>query len=1126
MGLSMPEIYLKMLGTFEAVLDGEPASGIETDKGRALLAYLALENGKLHRRESLAAMFWPESAPNRARQNLSQALYNLRQALHLQDSSILQVNMQEVVFQPDGLEVDALEFNRLMTICRQHHHVRIEVCPVCLPVLSRAVGLYRGDFLAGLTLAGCESFESWQLEHSQDFQEQVRRGLSWLAGGYELQGDLAQALSAARRWAALDSFDEAAVRQLMVLQTRLGNRAQALQTFERLQAQLNLELGIEPEAKTRAVYGNIRQGDLSGTGLPPNNLPASLTPFVGRQAELSALYLYLVDPTCRLLTLLGPGGIGKTRLALEAARSMLPAFPDGVYLLEMSDAGSAETLLSQIVGVVGLDSQNDMLASRTQEGGKFSQRLYHFLQEKEILLIVDSFEAIQNGGGLVIKDLLQYAPGVRILATSRVRLNIKGENLLVLEGLDISDESAAHEESSAVRLFVEAARRQHLEFNLAGENLSLTVQICRAVEGMPLGILLAAGWVGFIPLVDIIQRIKASLDFLASNWQDLPLRQCSLQATFEYSWDMLEPGLQQAFRRLAVFRRGFNVNRAASICGVSLLQVRALIERSLVQQGAPDRFRMHDVIHAFALEKLRLDPDEKTALYDRLSSEYLLALSDWGAKMKTNQLWAARDEMELEIENARLAWDLAALHGCSQVMLSASTALCRYYDMYNRRADGEQACRAVLDAIDTIGLSENNIHLWARLTTWLGIFSEPPFMEGIHEIEALHQFELVKAEFDNPAWAHLDTRWEQAFALGSYGRMLMEVDMESSQRLMEQSLQLFHQVGDPWDRADMIFSLATVQERLGDFFAERRLTKQGLEILGDNGDPLLLARLNYYLALSYLMVGESETALPLIYKSIGFFRQPESWDHTFNIMALVLWSGEWAQGLELILQLIAVRQGQGKKPSLILLGTLPIVLLQLGRYAEALHAFEDVRHNEYSSIVKFVPGTIHILKGEFPQAVESIKESAGYARRTPDHRVLGMVLALLSLAHACNGEPEQALAVLIEVIRTSLEDKNIFGVGHTLAVAALFMAQAGYPAKALQVYASASRHKTVLNSILLDEMVSKQIQRLAAGLSKDEQQAARAGGAEVEQAKMLQALLDCLENAACLKEGFKQLICS
>ena len=1120
----MPEIHLNLLGAFETLLDGELASGIETDKGRALLAYLALEHGRPHRRESLAGMFWPESRPARARQNLSQALYNLRQVLHLaQDSIILQMNMQEVTFHPDGLVVDALEFDQLMAICRQHRHVRIEVCPVCLPVLSRATGLYRGDFLSGLTLPGCESFESWQLGQAQDLQEQVRRALSWLAGGYELQGDLEQALAAARRWAALDSFDEAAVRQLMTLQARLGSRSQALQTYERLQAQLSQELGVELETKTREMYEKIRQEEWAGTGLPSNNLPASLTPFVGRQAELSELYLHLVNPDCRLLTLLGPGGIGKTRLALEAARSMLPAFPDGVYLVELSDAGSAETLLPRIAGVVGLDLQNDRRASHTQEGVKFSQRLYQFLQDKEILLVVDSFEAIQNDGGLAIKNLLQYAPGVRILATSRVRLNIKGENLLVLEGLDLPDEPDALEESDAVRLFVEAARRQHPEFSLAGENLSLVVRICWAVEGMPLGILLAAGWVGFIPLLDIVQRIKASLDFLASSWQDLPLRQRSLQATFEYSWDMLEPGLQQAFRCLAVFRRGFNSSRAASICGVSLLDLRALIERSLLQQGVPDRFRMHDVIHAFALEKLRLDPDEMAELVDRLSREYLLALSEMGAKMKTNLFWDAMDELDLEIENVRLAWDWAASHVYNPMLLKASTALCRYYTFFNRRAEGEQACRVVLDVIEARGLSVENIHLWARLTNWLTIFRWRSFMSDNQQQAGFDQFLRVLDELNNPTWAHLDTRWEQAFTLGSYGELLFELNLERSKIMLEQSLQLYHQVGDPWDKADTLFSLVTLLERVGDFITERLLAEQALEALSDNGDPTLLSSLYYYLGLTYLEIGDSETAVPYFQKSTGLKRQTSSGDNLHNIGILLIWSGEYAHGFEMLQKIIFTQQEKRKKVSSIYLATLPMVLLQLGRYAEALQAFVEVDEEYLVKMVKFIPGSIYLLRGEYARAVEWIQESADLACRTPDHRVMGMVLALLSLAYARNGEPVQAQAVLLEAVRASLADKNVFGVGHSLAVTALFLAEAGYPARALQVYASACRHKIVSNSVLLDDLVGRPLQCLCAGLSEADQQAARIRGAECEQREVLQALLDCLENGSSMLEGLKLL---
>jgi predicted ATPase/DNA-binding SARP family transcriptional activator/tRNA A-37 threonylcarbamoyl transferase component Bud32 len=459
------------------------------------------------------------------------------------------------------------------------------------------------------------------------------------------------------------------------------------------------------EALRGALGGVEDEVDWVQKGKPAKNsqvrLPLQATPFVGRAEELASLSRLLADPNIRLLTILGPGGMGKTRLAIEAARGQAESFADGVYFISLASVDEPGFIASQIADT--LEFHFHLRHKREDwEDDTQVEQLLAYLKGKQLLLLLDNCEqlltsalphlpASEKSLDQLAADIVQTAPQVKILATSRERLNLHGETAMPLDGLalpalanvelpDVPDPAA----SDAVQLFRHGARRVRPDFELGPSNLADVVDICRLAGGMPLAIELSDAWVELLTPKEIVAEIRNNLDFLETDLGNIPDRQRSMRLVFESTWGRLAPIEQEVFQQLSVFRGGFTREAAQTVTGASLRTQMALVNKSLLRSDSGGRYQLHELLRQFAAERLAQDPSVGAAVKDRHCSYYSTFLLEIEPELGGPDQGKALTEIEKEFDNVRAAWRWAVAQEKFEEIEKAMESVCEYLRIRGR----------------------------------------------------------------------------------------------------------------------------------------------------------------------------------------------------------------------------------------------------------------------------------------------------------------------------------------------------------------------------------------------------------------------------------------------------------
>ncbi|MEZ4513617.1 MAG: BTAD domain-containing putative transcriptional regulator [Chloroflexota bacterium] len=692
----MTFLSLKFLGSLDIALDHAPVVGLRSAKVEALLAYLAVEQKRPLRRDALVALLWPDEPLDTARTNLRQSLTRLQKGIDNQNANppFLLISRETVQFNAQSqYALDVTQFQKLLAACPTHGDTPERQCAICVKNLQTAVSLYNGDFLAHFFISDSPVFEQWVLPIRERLHQQALQALQWLANYHENRGEYVQALTYAQHQTRLEPWREEPYQQQMRLLARQGNRSAALVCYETCRRTLENELGVAPTAETTQLYHRIQ----TAPAHRPHNLPDLPNSFLGREEETAQLLSHLAQPQRRLVTLLGAGGMGKTSLVLHAgkriAHEYVGPFANGLYYVPLAGINGPTQMVVAIANALGmvLRGSQDPL-----------QQVINQLQQQEMLLILDNLEQLGPAGSEVVTALLEGTTAVKLLITSRERLNLRGEWILTVGGLsypatNISDSGwlRQHVDSGqyqAMQLFIDRARQNQpgRQIGQSWEDELAIVRICQLCEGLPLALELAATWAGMLSCGQIATELSKGLELLQTNYYDVEPRHRSLQVVFEHSWELLSAQEKRVLAQLSVFQGGFDHDAGTAVADASLIVLRQLIDKSIVYQGKSGRFSLHELLRQFAAEKLAAW--EETAVVQRRHAAYFADLvQQQESRWPTQENSQAVAIIRADIQNVRAGWYWTAVNQDTTLLNKYLHSMLNFYSLVSWYQEAQQA---------------------------------------------------------------------------------------------------------------------------------------------------------------------------------------------------------------------------------------------------------------------------------------------------------------------------------------------------------------------------------------------------------------------------------------------------
>jgi predicted ATPase/DNA-binding SARP family transcriptional activator len=873
-------LYIHLFGHLRLFVDGQPHKFNALPKTYPLLAYLLLHRHTPVPRDALAFLLWDDVPESEARANLRRHLHDLRRALPPDSKEtpwILNINktLQWNANAPYWLDVAAFEQTSQTT-----------------ERLAEAVTHYTGNLLADL-------YDDWLAPFRDQLQAQYLTALTRLMQRQRERGDIDQAIVYARQLLQYDPAREDVVRILIRLHVEQGDRASAIQAYRRFEERLFEELGVEPMAETAAYHHALTQNQplpddetappshsptaaagQSPSPSTPHNLPAPITRFVGREAELAAIFQILgsVESHTRLVTITGPGGSGKTRLALEAAnflRQNTPElFPDGLFFVRLDDLRQAEQLITAVT---------DTLSFQPDKNHNPANNLLNYLRHKKLLLLLDNFEHLLPAATLV-SQWLAAAAGLRVLVTSQMLLHLYGEQELSLPPLPLPTATVSYSTAElsaypAIALFVDRARATRPDFGLDDSNAAAIADICISLDGMPLALELAAARSKFFNPNAMRDQLKDRLRFLSGQARDLSTRQRTLRATIDWSYQLLDENERILFNALSVFIGPFTLAAAEAVATVAIPPdtsifdlLEALVDRNMVRQLPSEevpRFRLLQTLREYGLEKLEqmataVAIRDQHAFYYRQLAEaaeqglrtpqqaaWLQNLLQEESNMKAAQEWLFSDPTHIErcIEGAKLI-----------------TANERFWTLRGRLNEARAAMEKAV-----------------------AYHPHMPIPMQIHVLNRAGSIAQWQGDYDQASeWHHIALNLARqiqddkllGYTLHFLGTIAgRQGDYESARALLSESLEYYRRESSFTSSQlnPLLNNLAIVHKRLGDLETAEKLLDEAISLRRATNDLLGLAANLNNLANIVLSRGNRQRARALFSESLSLSQQTQ--DH-------------------------------------------------------------------------------------------------------------------------------------------------------------------------------------------------------------------------------------------------------
>jgi predicted ATPase/DNA-binding SARP family transcriptional activator len=883
---------------------GEPVT-IPGRKVRALLADLLVHEGRPVSADRLVEDLWGEAGPADPTAALHVRVSQLRRALAGAEPG----GRELVVSQAPGYAlragpdaVDATRFAGLVRRAAGDPRTRAGR-------LAEALALWRGPALADFA---DEEFvraaaARWE-EHRLAAVEAYAEARLDLGEHRELVGELGEQVT---RHPYRERLRAAHMRALY----RAGRAGEALDSFQELRDRLAGELGLDPGPELAALQRAILAGDPSEAapvrrppGLvsrPATNLPAPVTELIGRDHAVQRVRELLA--TGRLVTLTGAGGVGKTSVAVAAARTLVEAYPDGVWLVDLTTWDGSGDPAALVLPVLSIpDTQ-----------GKAGEHLAGALRERRMLLVLDNCEHVVEPVAGLVGTLLPAAPGLRVLATSREPLRLRGEARWDLPPLGIpdTDDPARLARSPAVRLFLARAGLDPAPANVAG-----VVEVCRRLDGIPLALELAATRVPALGVPELAARLRVPQDrfgVLGTGPRDAPARQRTLAAVIDWSWRLLAEPERAVLRRLAVHSGGCTLAAAEAVCageevaGGEVLDLLAgLVDRSLVVRGEGARFRLLESVSAYCLDRLR-DAGEETALRRRHADHYLALAGQAESRLRGpgQREWLRR--LDAEAANLRAALDTFRREGAAEPALRLAGALVWYWFLRGRLTEARHALAGAL-AVESPRPArhpqpgEAPAAVRASAEAWhAGLAIRQGQAGPERAAEVLRRYEEVA----DPV-GRARAQWFLAASVIDFG------DETATRELLARALDTFREVGDRWGEAAVLSTRAMLAHMRGDLAALERDARRGAALFGELGDDWgVLQATDWLIGLADL-TGDQPEAARLSREGLRIAEELGLWSDVAGQLGWLAWSsvqvGDYPRAQEYAEQAkrLAAEQGQ------------------------------------------------------------------------------------------------------------------------------------------------------------------------------------------------------------------------
>lgn len=1060
----MTQLALALLGPFQAQHNDKPITGFESMRARALLLYLAVEKAHPHPREALVELLWPELPTGAGAANLRHTLANLRKAIGDQQATPPFLLITPTTLQFNAASAAAIDLDRFQALLTQP----------APDALEEALALYRGRFVEGFTLDGSPEFELWLTLQRARIDALAGQTLTKLVNHAVQQGDFSQAVTWTQRQLALDTLNEDLYTQLIWLLAHSGQRAAALHYYALCCQVLEKELGVEPQAVLQTLVARIRSGShafgviygqdgqalvapatqpapLPAATLPPVHLPTPATPFFGRARELALVAERLADPACRLLTIVGPGGMGKTRLALQAAAAAQAQFQQGVYFVELVAVATADGISSAILSALDAPRYGALEPRR---------QLLDYLRERHLLLILDNFEHLLDGTAL-LADLLQTAPRLKVIVTSRARLHLRQEWLLPLEGLALppvgadavgtppltpAQPPAEPATYDAPRFFLHCVRHLQPAFAPSPDDVATILHICCLLDGMPLGLELAATWVRALSPRAIAQEIEHSLHFLTTALRDMPARHRSISVVFDHSWRLLSARERSLLRQLAIFRKGCNRRAGETVCGATLADLAGLVDKSWVRLRADERYEMHELVRQYCEEKLlseqaQMDGETVDQVHSRHCAYFAALVS--AEEQALNWQLEPMTIFLADLGNIEAAWHWAVAHGDMaatrqmmiglfffaemtgqfDTMLPFFAGATRTLDQQRQVADGDSAHQQ-----ETALLQLTMLYIQAILGMHLGWLR--------HAQTYIDQMQAILATLPH------DERWVEQDFLACWAtllRMLASGDFAATHaRARDRLFFLEHnrfpcypwrdEIGTRFWQMHMHGLLGLTAQRLGDYPTAQTHTALAIALSDEMGELRFKGKSLHDLAALMRLQGDYAQARSTAYSGLALSQSVDDRIHgaysELTLGQIELDDGALTLASEHCQRSLAVALTTGEHQmhirSLVALARIARQTGQLAtarsRLAEATHACSqpNITHSNPLAAVLLELGHVAGDAGDWPQARRLYTEAL--AHKGCDAAETQEALVGLAAVAWATGEPESAKQWLGQVL--------------------------------------------------------------------------------------------------------------